>query len=59
MKKLLLGFALILFGILLELAELNNIWLPIIDVLFADVFGLIFGIIGLGFAIAGYFGKKQ
>ena len=59
MKKLPLGFAFILFGILLELAELNNIWIPIIDVLFADVFGLIFGIIGLIFAVIGCFEKKQ
>lgn len=59
MKKLPLGIAFILFGILLELAELNNIWIPVIDVLFADVFGLIFGVVGVGFAIAGCFEKKQ
>ena len=57
MKKLPLGFALILFGILLELAELNGIWIPIIDGV--DVFGLIFGIIGLVFAVIGCFEKKQ
>ena len=59
MKKLPLGLAFILFGILLELVELNNVWLPIIDVLFADVFGLIFGIIGLIFAIIGCREQKQ
>lgn len=59
MKKLLLGFALILFGVLLELAQLNSIWLPIIGGNNCDVSGLIFGIAGLIFAVIGCFEKKQ
>ena len=57
MKKLPLGFALILFAILLELAQLNNIWLPVIGAV--DVIGLVFGIAGLIFVIAGCSEKKQ
>ena len=59
MKKLSLGIALILFGILLELAELNNLHLPFIYWLHGDLWGLIFGIIGLIFAVIGCFEKKQ
>ena len=59
MKKLLLGFALILFGILLELAGLNNIWIPIISGNNCDVVGLAFGMAGLIFAVIGCFEKKQ
>ena len=59
MKKLSLGIALIMFGILLELAELNNLHLPFIYWLNGDLWGLIFGIIGLIFAVIGCFEKKQ
>lgn len=54
MKKLLLGIALILFGILLMLAETHHS--TPIDL---DVFGLISGVIGLAFSIIGSFEKKQ
>lgn len=54
MKKLLLGIALLLFGILLMLGEGYNA-----APLDLDVFGLIFGAAGLAFAIAGFFEKKQ
>ena len=57
MKKLPLGFALILFAILLELAQLADLWIPVIGRV--DVIGLIVGIIGLIFVIAGCSEKKQ
>ena len=59
MKKLLSGIALILFGILLELAELNNLRIPVFYWLNGDLWGLIFGTIGLIFAGIGAFEKKQ
>ena len=57
MKKLPLGFALILFAILLELAQLTDLWIPVIGRV--DVIGLIVGIIGLLFVIIGCSGEKQ
>ena len=59
MKKLSLGIALILFGILLQLAELNNLHIPVFYWLNGDLWGLIFGIIGLIFVAIGCFEKKQ
>lgn len=58
MRKFLLGFALILFGILLELAGLNG-YISLIGYLPSDLFGLVFGLVGVGFVIAGRFDKKQ
>lgn len=59
MKKQSLGIALILFGIVLELAELNNLRIPVVYWLNGDLFGLLFGAAGLVFAIMGCFEKKQ
>jgi len=59
MKKLLLGIALLLFGVVLELAELNSLWIPVVNFLNGDLFGLLFGIAGLICAVIGCFGKKQ
>ena len=57
MKRLPLGFALILFAILLELAQLTDLWIPVIGRV--DMIGLIVGIIGLLFVIIGCSEKKQ
>ena len=52
MKKQLLGFALILFGILLNMVEANGgIWLPILDCPPLHIIGLLAGIIGIGILI--------
>ena len=52
MKKQLLAFGLLLFGILLNLVEANGgIWLPIIDSPPLHVIGLLTGIVGIGILI--------
>ena len=37
---------------------MNNIWLPIISHVEGGMFGLVFGIVGVGFAIAGSLQKQ-
>lgn len=62
MKKLSLGIALVLFGILLELAELTSISrysIPLVADLPYALLGLIAGAAGVFFAIIGCFEKKQ
>lgn len=52
MKKILLGIAFVMFGILLSVIGLEGgIWLPVIGSLPWDLLGLIFGIAGLSIVI--------
>ena len=46
-KKLLCGFAFILFGIAMFLAEIAGFFIPIIDVGFWDYIGFISAVVGL------------
>ena len=66
MKKMLLGIALLLFGILLELAGLNEISrysiFLVVDLLADlpyDILGLVVGAVGVFFTMIGCFEKKQ
>ncbi len=54
MKKELFGISLILFGILLNLMQLNQTWLPIFSFDF-DFPGFIFGLVGVIIVFKNYF----
>lgn len=51
MKRILRGFAFILFGIAMLLAQLADPWIPIVDSLPFDYIGIISAIIGLAIMI--------
>ena len=59
MKKMLLGFGLILFSIAMFLESMVDPWIPILDVLYGDYIGVVSAFAGLVFLLIGTFKKEK